>query len=80
MSLRFVGKVPPLWDSINVLTIITQGLRPGLCRSVALTGLIYVITTNQLLGYFDAVALNLEGGICKLAFILSNFASQLHIN
>ena len=30
--------VPPLWGSINVLTIITQGLRPGLCRSIALKG------------------------------------------
>ena len=31
-------EVPPLWGSINVLTIITQGLRPGLCRSIALKG------------------------------------------
>ena len=30
---------------------------PGLCRSVALAGLIYVFTTNQLLCCFDAVAL-----------------------
>ena len=30
--------VPPLWGSINGLTIITQGLRPGLCRSIALKG------------------------------------------
>ena len=35
----------------------TQGLRPGLFRSIALTGLIYVFTTNQLLGCFDALVL-----------------------
>ena len=40
--------VPPLWGSINVLTIITQGLRPGLCRSIALTGLFYVFTITLL--------------------------------
>ena len=33
----FIG-VPPLWGSINGLTIIPQGLRPGLCRSIALKG------------------------------------------
>ena len=31
--------VPPLWGSINVFQWLTQGLRPGLWRSVALTGL-----------------------------------------
>ena len=36
----FVRKVPPLWGSINVFQCITQGLRPGLCRSIALTGLL----------------------------------------
>ena len=41
--LPYVSEVPPLWGSINVLTIITQGLRPGLCRSIALTGLFYVL-------------------------------------
>ena len=35
----------------------TQGLRPGLGRSVALAGLIYVFITNQLRCCFDAVAL-----------------------
>ena len=34
----------------------TQGLRPGLCRSIALTGLLYVFSIN-ILYYFDAVAL-----------------------
>ena len=38
-ALEFIRSVvPPLWGSINVLTIITQGLRPGLCRSIALRG------------------------------------------
>ena len=46
--------VPPLWGSIYVDWLLTQGLRPGLCRSVALAGLIHIFTTNQLLGCFDA--------------------------
>ena len=38
-ALEFIRSVvPPLWGSINGLTIITQGLRPGLCRSIALKG------------------------------------------
>ena len=38
-ALEFIRSVvPPFWGSINVLTIITQGLRPGLCRSIALKG------------------------------------------
>ena len=49
--------VPPLWGSIDVFHPLTQGLRPGLCRSIALTGLIDVFTMNQLLCSFDAVAL-----------------------
>ena len=36
----FVRKVPPLWGSINVFQCITQGLRPGLCRSIAPLGLL----------------------------------------
>ena len=37
----FVGKVPPpLGGSKNVCQCLTQGLRPGLCRSAALAGLI----------------------------------------
>ena len=39
----------------NVYQCLTQGLRPGLCRSIALIGLIYVFTTNQLLSCFDAL-------------------------
>ena len=35
---------------------ITQGLRPGLCRSTALAGLLYVFPINMLY-YFDALAL-----------------------
>ena len=53
----FVGKVPPLWGSINVWKQLTQGLRPGLYRSIALTGLLYVFFTNQLRCCFDALAL-----------------------
>ena len=49
--------MPPLWGSINVWKQLTQGLRPGLCGSVALAGLIDVFTTNQLLAYFDALPL-----------------------
>ena len=33
--------VPPLWDSINVFQWLTQGTSPGLCRSIALTGLFF---------------------------------------
>ena len=53
-----------LWDCAtptglkNVYQCLTQGLRPGLCRSVALAGLIYVFITNQLLCCFDALALD----------------------
>ena len=54
--LPYVSEVPPLWGSINVLTIITQGLRPGLCRSIALTELLYVFQIS-ILYYFDALAL-----------------------
>ena len=39
---------------------LTQGLRPGLYRSVALAGLIYTFATNQLLGCFDALVLPLH--------------------
>ena len=33
------GVVPPLQGSINVFLRLTQGLRPGICRSIALAGL-----------------------------------------
>ena len=49
--------VPPLWGSIDVFYRLTQGLRPGLCRSIALTGLIYVFPIN-ILYYFDTLALS----------------------
>ena len=32
--------MPPLQGSINVFLRLTQGLRPGLCRSIALAGLL----------------------------------------
>ena len=32
--------MPPLWGSINVFQCFTQGLRPGLCGSIALVGLL----------------------------------------
>ena len=51
------GVVPPLRGSKNVYQCLTQGLRPGLCRSIALTGLIYVFPIN-ILYYFDALALH----------------------
>ena len=61
VSLRFValhslGKCRPFGAQKKVYQCLTQGLRPGLCRGIALAGLIYVITTNQLRCGFDAVA------------------------
>ena len=61
-SFAFVGKVPPLRGSKNVYQCLTQGLRPGLCRSIALTGLIYVFPIN-ILYHFDALALRT---LCQL--------------
>ena len=55
-GLAFVVKVPLLRSSKNVWKQLTQGLRPGLYRSVALAGLLD-ISPNQFLCYFDAVAL-----------------------
>ena len=43
-----LGVVSPLRGSINVYQCLTQGLRPGLCRGVALTGLILVSTSYLL--------------------------------
>ena len=37
--LPYVSEVPPLRGSKNVYQCLTQGLRPGLCRSIALAGL-----------------------------------------
>ena len=47
--------MPPLRGSKNVYQCLTQGLRPGLCRSIALTGLIYVFPIN-ILYHFDVLA------------------------
>ena len=58
--LAFVEKVPLLRSSKNMWKQLTQGLRPGLCRSVALAGL-FDISPNQFLCYFDAVALPESG-------------------
>ena len=57
------GVCYPYGAQKNGYQCLTQGLRPGLCRGIALAGLIYVITTNQLRCGFDAVAL-----ACLLAF------------
>ena len=51
------GVCCPYGAQKNGYQCLTQGLRPGLCRGIALAGLIYVITTNQLRCGFDAVAL-----------------------
>ena len=49
-----VGGVPLLKELKGCRKRLTQGLRPGLCRSIALAGLIYVFT-NQLLLLFYAL-------------------------
>ena len=51
-----LGVCRPYGAQKNGYQCLTQGLRPGLCRGIALAGLIYVITTNQLRCGFDAVA------------------------
>ena len=53
--------VPPRWGSINVFQWLTQGLRPGLCRSIALTGLLYILPIN-ILYYSDAVVQRIQKG------------------
>ena len=52
-----LGLCRPYGAQKKYVSMPTQGLRPGLFRSIALTGLIYVFTTNQLLGCFDALVL-----------------------
>ena len=47
-----VGGVPLLKELKGYRKRLTQGLRPGLCRSIALTGLFYD-TITQLLCCFD---------------------------
>ena len=59
-ELVFFGKVLLLRSSKNVWKQLTQGLHPGLCRSVALARL-FDISPNQFLCYFDAVALPESG-------------------
>ena len=54
-----LGLCRPYGAQKKYVSMPTQGLRPGLFRSIALTGLIYVFTTNQLLGCFDALALRI---------------------
>ena len=46
--LSYVSEVPPLRGSMNGLGKLTQGLRPGLRRSIALTGLLYVFPITLL--------------------------------
>ena len=45
-----LGLCRPYGAQKNVYKCLAQGLRPGLGGSIALTGLIYVFTTKQLLG------------------------------
>ena len=52
-----LGSAAPFGGSINVYQCLTQGLRPGLGRSIALAGLMHVFPTNPLLGSFDVLAL-----------------------
>ena len=46
------------WESAASLGLnkCVSMMHPGLCRSIALAGLFYVFTSNQLFGCFDAVA------------------------
>ena len=63
-----LGKiVPPLWGSINVFQWLTQGLHPGLCRSVVLKGsststqsLLYLIILKRLSVFALLFSCNLE--------------------
>ena len=52
-----LGLCRPYGAQKNVYQCLIQGLRPGLCRGIALAGLIYVFTTNQLRCDFIALAL-----------------------
>ena len=45
--MRAVSAAP--WGLKNVYECLTQGLRPGLCRSIALTGLFYVLINYLLI-------------------------------
>ena len=52
-----LGLCRPYGAQKNVYKCLTQGLRPGLGRSIALTGLIYVFSINILYNFVDALAL-----------------------
>ena len=75
----FVGKVPPLRGSRNVWKQIAQGLRPGLCRSVAPLGLVCIFITNQLsVDIDDDPLLFFHFYICyikKISHLISEVAS-----
>ena len=57
--LHSLGKCRPFGAQQMFRVRLTQGLRPGLCRSIALTGLLYVFSTN-ILYYFDVVTLTIK--------------------
>ena len=78
----------PKGAQLNILTQIPQGLRPGLCRSVALTGLIQVFSNNQFLGCFDAVALGSRNYLPSIraykqlycSYLMRLYTKQAHQN
>ena len=49
--LPYVSEVPPLWGSIKMFQWLTQGLRPGLWKGIALAGLLYVSPITLLFWY-----------------------------
>ena len=74
-----LGLCRPYGAQKNVYQCLTQGLRPGLGRSVALAGLFYVFTSNQLLCCFDAVTLGFyhRNACVFCVFELSEFCLHL---
>ena len=67
LKARVLGHL--LWDCAaptglkECVSMPNPGLAPWAMKSVALTGLMYVVTTHQLLGYFDALAEGLGVGL-----------------
>ena len=59
-----LGLCRPYGAQLNVYQCLTQGLRPGLGRSIALTGLIYIFSIN-ILYYFD-VACPITYVVCHI--------------
>ena len=57
VSIGVLGLCRPYGAQKNGYQCLTQGLRPGLGRSIALTGLIYVFSINILYNFVDALAL-----------------------